>query len=154
MVARSRVADAVYRALLHLYPARFQEEFAADMTLDFADASDDAWLSARWPGLIGVWARTAVDVTRSMTVQWLRTGVPLVAVVAIVIALTTVSMAFSAIPDEPLFAKVRQQDRDLTILFFMTACVLLIIAATIIFSLWFLRPLLYRKAPAAMRARG
>lgn len=54
MVARSSVADAVYRALLRLYPARFQEEFAPDMALDFADASDDAWLRSRWPGLIAV----------------------------------------------------------------------------------------------------
>ena len=148
MAARSSVPDAVYRGLLRLYPVRFQEEFASDMALDFADASDDGWTHGGWPGLAAVWARAAADLARSLAAQWLRTGLPLVALVAFAIVLTTASMALAIVPDGPLFGNVAQPDRELAILMLIVACVLLIIASTIIFSLWFLRPLLYRDSPA------
>ena len=64
-MARSSIPDAVYRALLRLYPARFQEEFAADMALDFADASDEGWMQRGWCGLMAVWVGTSRDLVRS-----------------------------------------------------------------------------------------
>jgi hypothetical protein len=147
MVARSSVADVIYRAILRLYPARFHEDFASDMALDFADASDEAWLERRWTGLIGVWAGTAVDVTRSLTRQWMRTYVPLISIVSIGGALSTAALAQTLTPKGPLFANVKPNDRELVTLILLTACVLLVIASTIIFTLWFLRPLLYRGSP-------
>ena len=144
MVARSLVADVIYGALLRLYPGRFREDFASDMALDFADASDEAWLERRWSGLIGVWTATAVDVARSLTRQWMRTPVPLISIVSIVIALSTAALAQTLTPKGPLFANVKPHDRELVMLIMLTACVLLVIASTIIFTLWFLRPLLYR----------
>jgi hypothetical protein len=146
MVARSLVADVIYRAVLHLYPARFQEDFASDMALDFADASDEAWLESRWSGLIGVWTVTAVDVARSLTLQWMRTHIPLIAVVSFGIALSTAAVAQTITPKGPFFANVRPHDRELVMLILLTACVLLVIASTIIFTHWFLRPLLYRRS--------
>ena len=144
MVARSSVADVIYRAILRLYPARFQEDFASDMALDFADASDEAWIERRWTGLIGVWTGSAVDVARSLTLQWMRTHLPLIAIVSFGIALSTAAIAQTITPKGPFFANVKPNDRELVILILLTACVLLIIASTIIFTLWFLRPLLYR----------
>jgi hypothetical protein len=144
MLARSSVADVIYRAILRLYPARFQEDFASDMALDFADASDEAWLERRWTGLIGVWAGTAVDLARSLTLQWVRTYVPVISIVSIGIALSTAALAQTITPKGPFFTNVKPHDRELVTLILLTACVLLVIASTIIFTLWFLRPLLYR----------
>ena len=144
MVARSSVADVIYRAILRLYPARFQEDFASDMALDFADASDEAWIERRWTGLIGVWTGSAVDVARSLALQWMRTHVPLISIVSIAIAFSTAAIAQTITPKGPFFANVNPHDRELVTLILLAACVLLVIASTIIFTHWFLRPLLYR----------
>ena len=144
MAARSSVADIVYRTLLRLYPLRFQEDFASDMALDFADARKEAWLEGRWIGLFRVWLRAASDVARSLTLQWMRTHIPLIAVVSIAIALSAAAVAQTLVPKEPFFANLQPHDRDLAALMLLTACVVLVIASTIIFTLWFLRPLLYR----------
>jgi hypothetical protein len=148
MAACADVAAAIYKALLRLYPGRFHDEFAPDMALDFADASDDAWERRRWRGLVALWTRTGADLAASLAVQWMRTGIPLVAIVAFTATSVAASMAFTLAPSGPLLINIAPDDRELVFLLFTTACVLLIVAATIIFSLWFLRPLLYRKAPA------
>ena len=145
MRTRSSVADVVYRAVLRLYPLRFQEEFAADMALDFADASDEAWLQRQWTGLLTVWLRSAADIVRSLTLQWMRTRRPFVAFISALIALSTAVLAQTVVPRGPFLAQVKPNDRDLVILMLMTACVVLVIASTIIFTQWFLRPLLYRR---------
>jgi uncharacterized membrane protein YidH (DUF202 family) len=96
--------------------------------------------------LIGVWTVTAVDVARSLTLQWMRTHIPLIAVVSFGIALSTAAVAQTITPKGPFFANVRPHDRELVMLILLTACVLLVIASTIIFTHWFLRPLLYRRS--------
>jgi hypothetical protein len=147
MGARPSVADVVYRALLRLYPLRFREEFASDMALDFADASDEAWTQRQWTGLLAVWLRATADVVRSLTRQWMRTRLPLVALISGMIALSTAALAQTVVPRGPFLAQVRPNDRELVILILLTACVVLVIASTIIFTQWFLRPLLYRGGP-------
>ena len=147
MAARSSIGDVVYRAVLRLYPFRFQEDFAADMALDFADASDEAWMRRQWTGLLEVWVRSAADVVCSLTRQWMRTRLPLVALIAGLVALSTAAIAQTIVPRGPFLAQVQPHDRELVILILLAACVVLVIASTIIFTQWFLRPLLYRRAP-------
>jgi hypothetical protein len=147
MGARASVADVVYRAVLRLYPLRFREEFASDMALDFADASDEAWTQRQWTGLLAVWFRSTADVVCSLTRQWMRTRLPVVALISAVIALSTAALAQTVVPRGPFLAQVRPNDRELVILILLTACVVLVIASTIIFTQWFLRPLLYRGSP-------
>ena len=147
MGTRSSVADVVYRAVLRLYPLRFQEEFASDMALDFADASDEAWMQRQWTGLLSVWLRSAADVARSLTLQWMRTKLPVVALISGLVALSTAAIAQTVVPRGPFLAHVKPNDRDLVVLILMAACVVLVIASTIIFTQWFLRPLLYRRTP-------
>jgi hypothetical protein len=146
MATRSSVADVVYRAVLRLYPLRFQEEFASDMALDFADASDEAWMRRQWTGLLAVWLRSAADIVRSLTLQWMRTRLPFVALLSGLVALSTAAIAQTVVPRGPFLAQVKPNDRELVILMLMAACVVLVIASTIIFTQWFLRPLLYRRA--------
>jgi len=64
-----------------------------------------------------------------------------------VIALSTAALAQTVVPRGPFLAQVRPNDRELVILLLLTACVVLVIASTIIFTHWFLRPLLYRGSP-------
>ena len=144
MVARTCVADTVYRTLLRLYPIRFQEEFASDMALDFADASDDAWLQRRWTGLCALWVRVAADLTRSLVAQWIRTRLPLFALIAFVIAVATVSTLLAVAPSGQVVLNVTPHDRELAELILITACMLLIVAATIIMTVCFLRPMIRR----------
>jgi hypothetical protein len=144
MVARTCVPDTVYRALLRLYPIRFQEEFASDMALDFADASDDAWLQRRWTGLCALWVRVAADLTRSLVGQWIRTRLPLFALVAFVVAATTVSTLLAIAPSGQMVVNVKPNDREAVELMLIAACLLLIVAATIIMTVCFLRPMIRR----------
>jgi hypothetical protein len=152
MDARTCVADTVYRALLRLYPLRFQEEFASDMALDFADASDDAWLQRRWAGLGALWVCVAADLARSLVAQWIRTRTPLFALVAFVVAVTTVSTLFAVAPSGQMALNVKSNDRELIELILITACMLLIVASTIIMTVCFLRPMV-RRGQARTRIR-
>jgi uncharacterized membrane protein YidH (DUF202 family) len=152
MGTRTCVADTIYRALLRLYPIRFQEEFASDMALDFADASDDAWLQRRWTGLCALWVRVAADLTRSLLAQWIRTRTPLFALIAFVVALTTVSTLLAVAPSGQVVLNVKPHDRELIELLLVTACMLLIVAATIIMTVCFLRPMI-RRGQTRMRIR-
>jgi hypothetical protein len=144
MATHPSLAGVVYRAVLRLYPSRFHQDFAHDMALDFADASDMAWIERRWRGLIGVWGRAALDLAGSLTAQWMRTRLPIVVLVSISVAISTAVLAQTVAPRGPLLVNVPPNDRDLAILLLLTACVVLVIASTIIFTQWFLRPLLYR----------
>jgi hypothetical protein len=144
MERRASVADLVYRSLLHLYPARFHEEFASDMALDFADASDEAWLARRWRGLTDVWMRTALDLSWSLTAQWIRTRAPLFALVGFVIALAAGSATFALAAQGPPLAAVKPADRDLVALLIIISALFLVIASTIILTLCFIKPMLQR----------
>jgi hypothetical protein len=152
MVARTCVPDTVYRALLRLYPVRFQEEFASDMALDFADASDEAWLHRRWTGLCALWVRAAADLTSSLVGQWIRTRIPLFALIAAVVALTTVGTLLAVAPSGPMVVNAKPHDRELIELILITACMLLIVAVTIIMTVCFLRPMI-RRGQARMKIR-
>lgn len=134
----------IYRALLLLYPAQFRKEFGSDMALDFADASDEAWQQSGWAGVLALWSRVAADFTGSVAVQWVRTGVPLVALLAMSGAVLSASAALRITPKmTSLFvAQLSERDTEIGVLMLMAATVFLIIAATIIFSLCFLRPFL------------
>ena len=78
----------------------------------------------------------------SLTAQWMRTRLPIVVLVSISIAISTAALAQTVAPRGPFLVNVPPNDRDLAILMLLAACVVLIIASTIIFTQWFLRPLL------------
>jgi hypothetical protein len=141
------VSARIYNTLLRLYPPPFRKEFASDMALDFADASDEAWRHAGWIGLFALWSRVAVDFTGSIAVQWLRTGIPLLALLAMSGAVLSASAALRIAPTmtSMFIAQLSERDTEIGILMLMAATVFLIIAATIIFNLCFLRPMLRKK---------
>jgi hypothetical protein len=72
----------VYRALLHLYPSQFRDEYSREMAADFDDASDEAFIERGWRGVLSVWLQTGADLACSIPIQWLRTGRPLLILVS------------------------------------------------------------------------
>jgi hypothetical protein len=83
----SRSPDTrVYRAALWLCPSGFRREFADEMVRDFDDAhSEVTSMGARdmWPLRLVM----AVDLVRTAGVQWARTGLPVIAVLSLTVAL-------------------------------------------------------------------
>jgi hypothetical protein len=133
-----------YRAVLFLYPARFRQQFQIEMARDFEDASHDALAAHRRSiALVALWMLVAGDLVRTLAIQWLRTGLPLVALVAAFATSGTVSVLAWIWPAEP--AVFPSGDSDLMLLVLIVSVVMLVIVATIVFSLWFLRPLVYRR---------
>jgi hypothetical protein len=134
----------LYRRMLVLYPARFRDQFRHEMASDFEEASRDALAApGRWLALASLWALVAADFLRTLAIQWLRTGLPLVALMAAFVTSGTVSMLAWIWPSPPVASSA--PDSDIAFLVLVAAVVLLVIASTIVFSLLFLRPLFYRR---------
>ncbi len=87
-VVAVRVASALYRALLHLYPYDFRRAYADELAADFAAFSAEAFASGGSPALLRWWARSAADLSMSVPRQWLRTPwLPVLCVAGIVASL-------------------------------------------------------------------
>ena len=126
----------LYRAALGLYPPRFRREFGGEMAADFDQARRDGL--GRWP--------LYVDLIGSLVVQWLRTGLPVV----IVMAMAWPVVVFSAIARywRPMFLLLppRSHDEDVLVLVMLVTVVLFIIVATVMFTLAFaIRPIRRRR---------
>jgi hypothetical protein len=139
------IAAAIYRAALQLYPPDFRREFASEMARDFLLATNEAWRAGAWRSLIGLWAHIGADLARTLIFQWLRSDWPAVALIPATVTLMGIGVTAQLLPATPVPLPVAQTDRELLALMLLIIVVLLIVAATIIFTLWFTRPLLYRR---------
>src|SRR5580692_1313441 len=54
-------AEAIYRVLLHCYPAAFREEYGSQMLLTFADQLGEARRTGGRVQTAALWMRAAVD---------------------------------------------------------------------------------------------
>lgn len=134
----------LYRGLLLLYPARFRKQFEVEMACAFEEASHDALDDRRrLLALISLWSLVAGDLVRTLVIQWVRTGLPLVALGAAFATSGTVSVLAWMWPAQP--GAFPSEDSDLAILLLLVAVVLMVIVSTMVFSLWFLHPLLERR---------
>ena len=123
----------LYRAALSLFPAPFQRDHGAEMARDFEEARQEA-ADSRAIWLIR--SCHAIDLVRTLAVQWIRTGLPAIAVAAILLplaiagGLATVMRRVSVpIPD------ALEHDEVVVVLFMVEISVVLI-AMTILISLW------------------
>ncbi len=135
----------VYRGALFLYPPAFRRDFGPDMVRDFTDASHEAWTAAGRTGLALLWHQVALDLLLTASRQWLRTGLPLLAVLSILPAIGAASAIARLLAHTATPLHVQPEHQETFTLMLLIASVLLIIAATIVFTLWFTRPLLYRR---------
>jgi hypothetical protein len=67
------MVSKVYRAALYLYPATFRREFSTEMTRDVHEAMQEV---GHGRDRLMLWAGIGADFARTIVVQWLRTGLP------------------------------------------------------------------------------
>ena len=133
----------IYRAALHLYPPGFRREFGDEMARDFEEATDEAWSATRSRGVLGLWAHTAADLAATAIVQWLRSGLPAIALASAAFALLSVGAA-AQLPRVAVPAPITDADRDLLTVLLLVVVVLMIVAAVLVFNVWFSRSLVRR----------
>jgi len=130
-----------YETALMLMPPAFRHEFGPEMTCDLADLiaeervrGGSAWRRFAW---------AVADLLRVAPGLWIRSGLPFVALAAAATAFTVVAVIAQIVP-RTLAPPISTDDRDVGALMFLIAVVILVIANTLIISLWFLRPILTR----------
>ena len=137
------VGARVYYAALFLCPPAFRREFSTEMARDVDDAAEDM-RSAGGAAALMLWIGIAADLAATVVVQWLRSGWPVLATCSIAGAIAATRVAASMLWHEPLPVPASAHDRDLMTLMLLTGTVLAVIVATIVFTFWFLRPLVRR----------
>ena len=135
------VVANIYQAAVHLYPPNFRREFASEMTRDFRQATDEAWLEGAWPGVISVWTHLSVDFVRTLILQWCRSEWTVITLFSATFSVVGIGAAAELLHARPVPQPASPDDRDLLMLMLLVTVVLLVIASTIILTLWFTRPL-------------
>lgn len=135
------LAGRWYRLALLLYPAGFHQEFAADMARDFDEAGLDRWRAGGRRRLLSFWGSMTTDLLVSAARQWLRTGLPQVAVVSAALAIAAAGAAAQIVVVDPITPPAASHDRDLLMLLLLAATAFGVIVATIVFTLWSTRSL-------------
>jgi hypothetical protein len=142
-------AARFYRAGLYFYPPAFRREFGAEMGRDFEEATGECWADGGWRAVLGLWMHTSADLAMTAAVQWLRSGLPAIGLVATFFAFLTVTAA-AQLRRVTVPVPLTEADRDLVTVAVMAIVVLLIIVAILVFNLWFSRSLI-RRLPSARR---
>jgi len=130
---RTSLEGWLYRAALTLLPAAFRREHGAEMARDFDEARLEAdSTSALWLLRAGI----AIDLARTLAVQWVRSGLPLIAIASILLSLA-LAEGLAAIARR---ASVRMPDglehEDTVVVLFMVEISVVLIAMKIFISLW------------------
>ena len=96
--ATSSLESRCYRLALWLCPPVFRREHGDEMSRDFDEAYDEARGDAATRGRRALWTVRlvmAIDLVRTAGVQWLRTGLPIIALVAVFVQLA-IAVALAA----------------------------------------------------------
>jgi hypothetical protein len=134
-----------YQAAVYLYPPAFRREFSREMVRVFGEVRHETQVAHPESGLWTFWALMSADLARTVVLQWLRTGWPFIVVVSTLYPLTAASALASLWRRNSFVLPSGSADADLIALVLLVAIVLVVIAATIVLTLWFTRPLLYRR---------
>jgi len=129
-----------FACALYVLPPAFRREFGAEMTADFTESLHDIDVRG---ATLALWLRAFGDLCVSAPRLWIDTGLPLIAAAAAAWALV-VATAAARLPPAAIPLPDQGDDRDLRLLILLVAVVLVVIANTLIVSLWFLRPILTR----------
>jgi hypothetical protein len=139
------VATSAYKALVNLYPPTFRRQFASEMVCDFEEATCEAWREGRRLAVVRLWMQIGADLAWTLAAQWLRHGLP---VVTILSALGTSMFVFavtSLLRHTPR-AIAPGPAEDLKVLILLTAIVVVLSAAVIVFTVCFWLMVLKRNA--------
>jgi hypothetical protein len=128
-----------YRIALMLCPPVFRREHGDDMSRDFDDLRGEA--AVRGTGALWI-LRLAmtIDLVRTLGVQWLRTGLPVIALVAasvqLAIAIGLAAFARLAAIAMPRADHVTHADAEVMGILLIAITSLLLIVMTIALNLW------------------
>ncbi len=150
--SRTPLDARIYRASLRLLPAAFQRDFSDDMLRDFNDGLDEArqrgHASARWLFR----GRLFTDLARTFGLQWLRSGWPIAAMLAMGITLASTAALASVCLNLVILLPSGSVDQDVIALEMLTVVVFLFIVATVLLTMWSAR-IVRRGAQAPRIAR-
>ena len=140
----SELDTRLYRAALRLCPSEFRRDHSDEMACDFEESRGEAAVG----GTSALWALRMViglDVTRTIAVQWLRTGLPAIGCVAAGVSVALVAAVASAGRwlSERLATDHETSEGVGAVLLSVVA--LMVIVATIVFKLWTHRARLARR---------
>jgi len=138
-----RLPVRAFALALYALPPAFRREFGEEMTCDFTDAIVDAADRQQRSATASLWWRAVVDLLLSAPRLWLESRLPFIAAAAaalgLMVAATAARLTAVALPVPDL-----GNDLDVRTLILLVSVVIVVIANTLIVSLWFLRPLLTR----------
>jgi hypothetical protein len=129
----------LYRAALLLCPPEFRREHGDEMAADF----DDALAELPSTGGTRAWAlRSAmgVDLARTIVVQWLRTGLPIIGLVAVSSSLLLIAGLASAVRLLTTRIPVNPDTSEMVGVVLLTVVAVMVIVVTIVFNLCMYRP--------------
>jgi hypothetical protein len=130
-----------YGAALWLYPPAFRREFQDELSSDFEDGRSEALAAgtarARWRFR----AQLLLDLSRSLPVEWIRSGLPLVALLAAVVPMSAVYLLALGVSRVRIVLGPRAlADADVIGVVLLASVCVTLIAMTIVLTLWFARP--------------
>ena len=132
-VTMSSLESRMYRAALSLCPAGFRRDHGDEMARDFDQARQEATDTA------AIWmvrACMSIDLVRTLAVQWVRTKLPIIAVASIVIALAIAEALAAIARRASVRMPVGMEHEDTVVVLFMAEILVVLIAMTILISLW------------------
>jgi len=133
-ISISSVESRVYRAALSLCPAGFRRDHGDEMARDFDEARQEAADSTAALWLVR--ACMSIDLVRTFAVQWVRTKVPVIAAVSAVIALAIAEVLAAIARRASVRMPVGIEHEDAVVVLFMAEILVVLIAMTILISLW------------------
>jgi hypothetical protein len=134
----------LYRVALWLCPSTFRRVYADEMVRDFAEAHDEA-SSSRTGAVWRLRLVMAVDIVRTIVVQWSRTGVPVIAVISLTLALTLAEAAARVARHARFKIPTNTMDAEIIGVLILTTTSVFVIAMTIVLTPWVARPAYRRR---------
>ena len=125
----------LYRAALRLCPGEFRRDHGDEMACDFEEARGEAVSG----GAAALWALRLVlglDLTRTIAVQWLRTGLPAIGCVAACVSLGLVASLASMARWLAERVTIDHETSEGVGFVLLSVVALMVIVATIVFNLW------------------
>ena len=134
----------LYRTALYLYPPRFRREFAEEMRRDFEEATFEA--HAERSSLLAFRTRICADLVKTVLLQWARTGLPAIALVATVVPIVTATLLARLSQATPMVIPTENPNEEVVALVLLFMVVLLIVITTILLTVLVVHPRLKRRA--------
>lgn len=136
MSFRPTLARRIYGAALYLYPPAFRREFGPEMLRDFDEALAERWGRRGRRSLF--LTHIGTDLARSAAWQWLRSGLPAIAVLSAGATLLSIAMMSHVWPRQTseMVLPSSPADRELLGLLILAILAILLIATTIVLTIW------------------